>query len=479
MTRFLVFCFLLLASAGAPLPEAASQSPKLNLISIVTDDQALWSVGAYGNRESRTPNMDRLAREGARFTNAFVTTPVCSPSRVGLLTGRYGTEVGITDWIDPQEGAGGMGVPAFATTWPEVLQKSGWRTGLFGKWHLGSTPSYHPTRRGFDRFFGELGGGFDPMNPTLEVDGVRKKLQGPASDLVMNEALRFIDENRARPFAALIHFREPHTPYGPMPEEDTALFRDLDPTVPQVKGLDIAQIKRWHREYYAAIHAVDRNMGRLLAKLDEWGLAQNTIVVFQSDHGYNIGHHGIHTKGNGIWVAGGVNGPKRPNMWDTSLRIPLIVRWPGVVAPGREIPETVTQLDMFASVLGMLGVTSPAVAKQHGVDFSPLLRGRTIPWRDTIFGQYDLHNEGLAYMRMIRTPEWKLVRHHHANSLDELYDLKNDPGETRNLYTAEAQRPVRDQLQARLTAWMRSLHDPLLSTGAAAAPIPSKQSKEN
>jgi choline-sulfatase len=449
-----------------PSAQPAAQSQRrFNLISIVTDDQAQWSVGAYGNRESRTPNMDRLAREGARFLNAFVTTPVCSPSRAGFLTGLYGTQVGITDYITPREGQDGVGLPESATTWPQVLQRSGWRTGLFGKWHLGTRAQFHPTKRGFDHFFGSLEGSFAPMNPELESGGRTGRIEGVASTIIMDDALRFIEANKDRPFAALIHFREPHTPYTPMPEEDTALFENLDPTIPAWPGIDPAQIKRWHREYYAAIHAVDRNIGRLLAKLDELNLAGKTIVMFTSDHGYNIGHHGIHTKGNGMWIAGGVTGPKRPNMFDTSLRIPLIVRWPGIVTPGLEITETVLQLDTFASVLGMLGVPAPDV-KQHGADFSPLLRGQRLAgWRDTFFGQYDLHNVGLAYMRMIRTPGWKLVRHHFAGGLDELYDLENDPDERRNLYGDQSHRDTREALQRRLTEWQKSIDDPILKQG--------------
>jgi arylsulfatase A-like enzyme len=436
---------------------------RFNLISIVTDDQAAWSIGAYGNRESRTPNMDRLAREGARFLHAFVTTPVCSPSRAGFFTGQYGTQVGITDYITPREAEDGVGLPQSTTTWPEVLQRNGWRTGLFGKWHLGTQPQFHPTRHGLDYFFGSLAGGFAPMNPELELNGKAQTIEGAGSNLVMDEALRFIEVNKDRPFAALIHFREPHLPYGPMPEEDAKPFKDLDPTIPEWPGLDQKQVKQWHRDYYAAVHAVDRNLGRLLAKLDELKLAENTIVMFASDHGYNIGHHGIHTKGNGMWIAGGVVGPKRPNMFDTSLRIPLIVRWPGVVTPGLEISETIIQLDTFASVLGMLGVPVPDGVKQSGADFSPLLRGQKIAmWRDTFFGQYDLHNLGLAYMRMIRTPEWKLVRHHFADGLDELYDLKNDPDERRNLYGDKKYRYVREELQRRLTEWQQSVDDPIL-----------------
>src|SRR5262249_31003040 len=156
------------------------------------------------------------------------------------------------------------------------------------------------------------------------------------------------------------------------------------------------------------------------AQLDELKLTGKTIVLFTSDHGYMIGHHTLHTKGNGFWIAGGVTGPKRPNMFEESIRVPLLVRWPGVVKPGTEINELVTNLDTFASVLGMLNVPVPDGVKQQGADFSALLRGQKVSWRDTLFGQYDLHNGGLAYMRMIRTERWKLVRHHHSNGLNEL-----------------------------------------------------------
>ena len=450
-------------NSHAVLQNPAPAKIKYNLVSIVTDDQALWSIGAYGAREAITPNMDRLAREGVKFNNAFVTTPVCSPSRVAFLTGLYGTQVGITDYLTPDEGAAGMGLPASAQTWPRVLQQNGYRTALFGKYHLGIKPEFHPTRRGFDYFMGSQQGSFTPMNPRLEVNGVMTEVKGAGSDIVMDDAVRWIEANKDRPFAALIHFREPHLPYTPMPEEDTRPFKDLDPTIPDVKGLDREQVKQFYRDYYAAIHAVDRNLGKLLAALDRLELARRTIVIFQSDHGYNIGHHGIHTKGNGYVIAGGVNGPKRPNMWDTSLRIPLMVRWPGVLQGGAEINEIVLNLDMFPSVLGMLNLEAPPGYRHHGRDFTPLLFGlRDANWRTEIFGQYDLHNAGLAYMRMLRTKEWKLVRHYRANELDELYDLQNDPGELRNLYNDARYSDVRARLQQRLNEWMKTIDDPIL-----------------
>src|SRR4051812_5042506 len=169
----LLFGFLAMTPALAAGPPR-----KLNVICIVTDDQSRWSLGCYGNKESRTPHMDRLAKEGAKFLSAFVATPVCSPSRVSFLTGRYGTQVKITDWITPQEAQGGLGIPGNTVTWMSVLQRAGYVTGLVGKWHLGMLAQFPPPRHGFNHFMGFLGGGNSPLNPTLEVGGKEQKLKG-------------------------------------------------------------------------------------------------------------------------------------------------------------------------------------------------------------------------------------------------------------------------------------------------------------
>lgn len=459
-----LFRIIALFSLGA----YACAAEKLNLISIVTDDQAAWSLGCYGNKESITPNMDRIAKEGARFANAFTVTPVCSPSRVTFLTGRWGTQMAVTDYLAPNEERAGIGLAPGTVTWPMTLQQNGWATALIGKWHLGQMPHNHPTKLGFDHFYGFLGGGNTPMNPTYDLPEGKKTLQGYGADLMTDDAMKWIGEQRSRPFALCLHFREPHLPYTPVPAEDRDFFKDLDPTVPQLKGLDLPQVKGWTRDYYASIHSVDRNLGRLFAFLEKQNLWEKTIVSFTSDHGYNIGHHMIHTKGNGFWVAGGVTGPKRPNVWDTSIRIPWMIRWPGVVKPGTVIEQPVQNLDTFASMLGMLGLSAPAAAQTQGRDFAPLLRGQAVQWRDAIYVQYDLHNAGLSYLRMIRTDRWKYVKHYHENLMDELYDLKNDPGETRNLINMR--KAGKDdlhgtikELREKLIAWQKSIDDPVLS----------------
>ncbi len=450
---------------------AARDRDRSNLIVIVTDDHAEWAAGAYGNREILTPNIDRLVREGARFLNSFVVTPVCSPSRATFLTGWYPTQLGITDYLTPEEEEAGVGLPANVTTWPEVLQQHGYVTALLGKWHLGTRAKFHPTRHGYSQFVGFLGGSNTAMNPTVEVDGKETVLQGFFPNLLMNKALEFIERNRSGRFALSIHFREPHAVsnheppyYGPVPEEDSTPFRDLDPQVPLSPGIDIQQVKRWTREYYASVHAVDRNIGRLLQRLDDLSLSQRTVVLMTGDNGYMIGHHGLWEKGWAYWIAGGlvVDQPIRPNMFDNSIRVPLVIRWPGVVKPGTEIPEMVSNLDAFVSLLGMLGVPIPKGIRQHGMDICPLLRGEKVKWRDAVFGQYDLHNGGLAYMRMIRTNQWKLVRFFGANGLDELYDLESDPEEGNNLANNPAFHKLREELQKRLTEWQRSISDPIL-----------------
>jgi uncharacterized sulfatase len=453
----------LMISATAGLP--AAETGRLNLISIVTDDQAAWSIGAYGNRESRTPNLDRLAREGARFLNAFACTPVCSPSRATFLTGRYGTQLGVTDWITPKQAASGLGLPADSITWPKVLQQHGYRTGLIGKWHLGSKPQFHPTRLGFDYFMGAPAGSFRPKDPELEVNGQLTKVEGFGADILTDAALRFIDQNRAGPFALLIHFREPHMPYDPVPEADSVPFKDLDPSVPPGLGTNTPQVKQWTRLYYGAVHSVDRNLGRLLARLDELRLSENTIVMFTSDHGYMIGHHGLHAKGNGYRIErarGSTPRQTRPNMFEESIRIPWLIRWPGVTRPGLEIPQPVSNLDTYSTVLSMLGVKAPANWRQEGVDVSPLLRGKRLTPHAEIYGQYDLQNDAVDFMRMIRTGEWKLVRHYFSPGADELYHLGDDPAETRNLYNDAGHARTQAGLQKKLLRWQRSIDDPIL-----------------
>ncbi len=190
-------------------------------------------------------------------------------------------------------------------------------------------------------------------------------------------------------------------------------------------------------------------------------LTAKTVVIFTSDHGYNIGHRGIWHKGNGSWILEDRSG-RRPNMFDTSLATPLIVRWPGVVEPGRVITETISHLDFYPSILAMAGVERPAGVIIRGRDFTPLLRGESVAWDNTLFGQYDMHHGKVARMRMIRTPEWKLIRHYEPDGQDALYHLAEDPDERVNHIADPGQKSRIAALSQRLRAWQASIDDPLL-----------------
>ncbi len=430
-----------------------------NIVFLYTDDQAQWAMGAYGNADIKTPNLDRLARRGAIFKSAFTITPVCSPSRAALLTSRYPSELGIADWIDPRKEPN-LGLAPAAITWPELLKGFGYSTMLAGKWHLGTRDEFHPARQGFDVFLGFRDGSNQPIGPRLEVEVRLQELRGSLPDLLVDAGMRFVESNRGRPFLLSIHFRAPHTPYAPVPEQDSAPYRGLDPAIPDVPGLPRERVKQIRREYYASITSVDRNVGRLLAKIDELGLTSRTVVIFTSDHGYMIGEHGLWHKGNAVWLVEGKTGV-RPNMFDDAARVPLLICWPGVISPGTTITRVVSNLDLFPTILELAGLGVPENLAIRGRSLVPLLRGEAATWDDTLFGQYDMHHSAIARMRMIRTPEWKLIRHFEPGGQDELYHLAGDSGETCNLVDSAQpdHRSQRDALSRRLEEWMNVLHD--------------------
>ena len=451
-----------------------------NIVFIQTDDQAAWTLGYTGNREAYTPNLDHLFRQGAYLRNSFVTTPVCSPSRAGLMTSRYGTELGITDWLNPQLERE-LGLSPEIVTWPKLLMQAGYNNGIVGKWHLGMLDRYHPTKFGFQYFMGFRGGNADVKDPKFEVEGQRKNLQGLTPDILTDDAINFIRHHQANPFMLMLNFREPHHPWMPVAETDWAPYKDLDPTIPNpdYPKLNVPLVKKMMREYLASVTSVDRNVGRLLAALDELKLSDNTIVIFTSDHGYNMGHNGIWHKGNGHWILtdntamGGAN-PRgqRPNLYDNSLRVPSAVRWPGVIKPGI-INQTITNMDWYPTILAMVGVAPPKLVRLHGRNFFPLLQGKKIKWNNDLYAEYSQHHYAQTHLRMYRTPRWKLVRDFRNSGKDELYHLAVDPAESKNLINDAAWQSTRAQLEKKLLTRMRELNDPVLKGKAADGLIPN------
>lgn len=472
--RYLLITFVLLPfffSLGPTQTEAASPP---NILFIFTDDQAPWALGKSGHPHAKTPNIDRIFQEGAYLVNSFTTTPVCSPSRASLVASRYGSELEITDWIHPRTEPE-HGLKPDTVTWMKLLQDAGYRTGLIGKWHLGLLDKHHPTQFGYDYFMGFRSGGNVPKDPTLEVNGKDTKLKGLLPDILVDDAIRFINKEQGTPFMLSLHFRAPHTRWLPVADEDWAPFKDLDPQIPNpdYPDLNVERVKKMTREYLASVASVDRNVGRLLQELKQQQLDQNTVIIFSSDHGYNMGHNGIWHKGNGHWVLNknprptpNIPAGQRPNMYDNSLKIPTAVLWPGVTQPNQIVKQTVSNLDWFPTLLEMAQVSRPAKLTIRGRSIVPLLKKKSqTEWDNDFYAEYSTKHQSKTHMRMYRTPEWKLIRDFLNPSRDELYHLTEDPAETTNLINSQDPQviKIRKQLHENILSRMKSIDDKVLS----------------
>lgn len=466
---------LLLAISGRGLSaDPPANTPAFpqrpNILFILTDDQAPTAVGFAGNRDLKSPHLDRLAREGVVLTNSFVTTPVCSPSRAGLAVSRYGSELGIFDWIHPVKEPQ-LGLDPEAVTWMKLLNQAGYRLGLFGKWHLGTQPRYHPTHLGYHEFAGFLEGGCSPFGATIEVDGKPVANIGYTADVFTDHAIDFIRQHAAESFACSLHFREPHAAWRPCPAIDWAPYESLDPTLPDpdIPGLQKDLLRKMLREYYASVAGVDRNVGRLLEVLDELKLTANTLVIFTSDHGYHTGHHGLWFKGNAQWQTvplppqkwDKIPAKQRPNLYDQALRVPTVVRWPAIIGPGRQIGRCVTNLDWYPTLLEAAGVSPAGDVVIRGRSMLPLLTDASTDWDDDFYAEYSMRHGATTDMRAWRTPQWKLMIDFANPGRAELYDLVHDPGETSNLINSN--RPdaqlARKDLERRILARMAEIGD--------------------
>lgn len=460
---------------GFIVPLAAVAAPaRPNILFIMTDDQGPWAWGGGGHPDARTPNLDRLRSEGALLANYFVTTPVCSPARASMLTSRYGTELGITDYL-PESGGAVKGLDPALPAWPRVLHDAGYRTAHIGKWHVGAREESLPKAFGYEYFAGWRHGAMVSKDPEVEFEDGTRVVPGFTSDIITDIALEYITKEDPRPFLISLHFWAPHAnanknaegdrTWMPLSDEDWNLFKDIKPTLPEPRhpDLDVPRAERMTREYLASVHSVDRNLGRILAALDAQGLRENTLVIYTSDHGYNLAHHGIWHKGNGWWLLKD-DRSTRTNLWDTSVRAPAILRWPASIQAGTTVTRTTSNLDWFPSLLSLTGVAVPEGALLRGQNFAPLLRGESPPWNDNFFIQYDQreNNEGAGNLRGFRTPEWKLVRDFRNAGKDEFYHLATDPGELENLiHSNEPQvQSTLKVMEENLRASMSAVNDP-------------------
>jgi arylsulfatase A-like enzyme len=489
-TLALILTASLCPSHGSTQPRAA----RPNIIFIMTDDHAAHAIGAYGSRVNSTPNLDRLAREGALLTSVFATNAICTPSRAAILTGQYAHINGVTMFNRFESSR---------TTVARLLQQGGYHTGMVGKWHLGSDPV------GFDRWEILPGQGayFDPVFYT--ATGEKTYTGQYATDVITDLALGFLDERpRDKPFFLMMHHKAPHRPWEPSPRyaaefakrripEPATLWdaystrtdalrqnaqrvaadltnRDLKLTPPQGLGGD--ELARWRtakpdsvtiqqdgtsvtltgealarwkyqrymQDYLATVQSVDDSVGRVLAFLDQSGLARDTIVVYTSDQGFFLGDHGLYDK---------------RFMYEESIRMPFLVRWPAGITAGIQSDAIGLNVDFAPTFLDAAGLPVPPA--MQGRSLLPILQGRTSPdWRTAMYYRY-YHDPGDHDTRAhygVRTRTHKLI---HFWTLDqwELFDLVNDPHELHNLYGEPGHDALIRSLELELARLKRELRD--------------------
>ena len=394
-----------------------------NIILIMTDDQGWAQLGMRGDPDLETPNLDKLAAESVELERFYVT-PVCAPTRAGLMTGRYHYRTGVTDTY-----LGRAMMAGDETTIAEMLRTGGYRTGIFGKWHLGDNYPMRAIDQGFDEAIVHRGGGIkqpsdppgsDYFDPILFHNGEQKQYKGYCTDVFFDEAMRFIEASGDAPFFAYIPTNAPHSPYL-VPDEYRERY--------EAKGLDDKDAR-----IYGMITNIDDNVGRLLAYLDEKGLAQDTLVVFLTDNGPTTQR-----------FTAGLRDQKA-SVYEGGIRAPFFIRWPGVLAP-RKIDRIAAYIDVTPTLLSAAQVSPPNLVRFDGVDLMPLLNGRVEPeqWRPNrlIYIQAHRGDQPIRDRNMaVISQQFKLLQpKFFAEAMPrkvtyDLYDLEADPGEQEPLPVA-------------------------------------------
>ena len=454
------------AFLSRPELRAAPLSERPNIIFILIDDLR-WDETDYPFVEA--PNIQRIAREGARFVNAFVTTPLCSPSRASLLTGQYAHRHGITDNTDRSPRSHEL------TTFPRLLHDAGYETAFIGKWHMGLDDKARP---GIDHWVSVKGQG-SYIDPEFNVNGKREKIPGYFTDILNQFALDFVKHKHAKPYLLYISHKAvhpdlvqnadgsvsdpnantfipaerhrqlyaeaaiPHRPnYGRAPEGKPAMLRPVtgQPPLGPKTGTDDETIRNRLR----MLAAVDEGLGRILEALEAQGALDSTVIVFTSDEGYFYGEHGLSVE--------------RRLAYEESVRVPLYVRWPKLIAPGSTIDATTLGIDLAPTLLEIAG--APAAQGMHGRSLVPLLRGDKVPWRDAILIEYFSDGVFPRVSKMgyqcVRTERWKYIHYVDLEGMDELYDLQADPFEMKNVIAQPETRPALDQMKAELGRLLRA-----------------------
>jgi choline-sulfatase len=440
-----------------------------NIIFILSDDQGPWAMGCAGNGEIQTPHLDALAASGLRADNFFCSSPVCSPARASLLTGMIPSQHGVHDWLAAGNTTSGheparngelieylKGTPGYT----DLLAAAGYECGISGKWHLGD--SHHPQKGfGFWKVHAKGGGPYYDAPMVAGSDVARQP--GYVTDVITDNAIAWLEDtkNSANPFYLSVHYTAPHSPWSrenhPADLYDEYFNHCAFASVPdglfapdwvKYKSIPVNDPKARRENlsgYFAAVTAMDRNIGRLVAWLKTNSLLEETIVIFTSDNGMNMGHHGVYGKGNATFPM---------NMFEESVKVPFIVSHSGSITPGSLSSRLLSQYDFMPTLLEYAEIENPNDEALPGRSFASVLRNAPTSTSDqvVVFDEY-------GPVRMVRTDRWKYV-HRYAYGPNELYNIGEDPLETHDLAGSRAWRNVEKQMRERLFEWFRRYVDP-------------------
>lgn len=459
--KFLRHVIAVLMVLAAPPVFARVDARPRNIIYILSDDHRWDYLGFMPEAPKflETPNLNRLAAEGAHLRNAFVSTSLCSPSRASILTGQYMHRHGVADnqRLEPR------GIRYF----PEYLRNAGYSTAFLGKWHMGEDSD--APRKGFDYWAGFRGQG-DYFEPKLNVNGETRTFAGYSTDVLTDLALDWIKQRQDKPFFLYLSFKAPHFPFEPAPRnrgrydkfpvpyprtmENTEANYQTQPRWVRerrfsIHGVDHMETGRFDndpvpsfetfvRRYAEAVYSVDENVGRLLNFIDEQKLNDSTLIVYMGDNGMALGEHGFYDK---------------RDAFEVSMRIPLLAWAPGLITPGTVIPQLVQNIDIAPSLMDAAGVKPEAdTPTMDGRSFWPLLQGQVVSWRDHILYEYywEKNFPATPTTLAIRTERWKFVATPGIWDKDALYDLQTDPTESYNLIGVPAFQERAMSLQSQL-----------------------------
>jgi len=426
---------------------AATARPATNVVLILADDLGWKDLSCYGNPNVVTPNLDRLAREGARFTQAYAACPVCSPTRASILTGRYPVRTGVTDWIAgrPSHPKGPIITPRTAEqlkleeqTIAERLKAAKYRTAAVGKWHLGGE-GFLPTDQGFDLNIGGSHRGSPPPSGSkgssyfgpAELPNLKLGEGESLTEKLTEAATGFIEQNKANPFFLYLAHYTPHIP--------------LQAREAEIERHRVKSAGRYNPIYAAMLESLDASVGSVLRTLDDTGLAKDTLVTFFSDNG---GLRYESTSKNAVTD----NSPLRAgkgHLYEGGIREPLLMRLPGTIRPGAVIDTPVCSVDFLPTFCDLAGTQAGAV---DGVSLMPLLRGGKLAPRPLYWHYPHYSNQGGEPGSAIREADWKLIEFL-ADGRMELFNLKDDPGERVNLIGQHPE--VAQLLGARMRVWRR------------------------